>query len=338
MANGQVKKIMRSKTFAKVKDIGLVVIGCILFAFGDAVFLNKWDVVSGGVSSIGIIIDYFLEPIIGFGIRDIVVAVVQIALWFLGLFILGKRFSIKTAIAMVAYPAFYALFYRLDVGTHLGLSALYPNLAEGATLNEYVLTSADVSNLIICSVVGGVLDGVGVAFAFLGHASTGGFAIISSILAKFTSIKEDVSSFAIDAILILSATFARIHQPSIGICCLGGIISAMVCSLAIQFVYINVDRFVIVDVISDKYQEIADFVFKELDHSVTLFDAVGGYSHENKKMMRVVIYKSEQLDLEKKIAEVDPSAFVSFTKAKSINGEGFIPLPMKKDKKVEKDD
>lgn len=323
------KRILRSPMYKKVKDVCLVLIGCILFAFGDAVFLNKWDIVSGGVSSIGIIVDFFVEPLLGFGIRDIVVAIVQIALWFLGLFLLGKKFSIKTAIAMIVYPAFYALFYRLDVGTHLGLGALYPNLNGASSLLNYQLQGSDVANLIICALCGGILDGVAVALAFLGHASTGGFAILSSILAKFTSVKEDLSSFLIDGVLILAATLARLNQPSIGICCLGGILSALTCSIAIQFVYINADRFVIVDVVSDKYEEISQFVFDELDHSVTLFDAVGGYTGEKRKLVRIVINKSEQMELENKIAELDPNAFISFTKANSIHGDGFLPLPKK---------
>ncbi len=334
----EIKKVVRSARFRKAEDVFLVVFGCILFAFGDAVFLNKWDVVSGGVSSVGIIVDYFVEPLLGFGIRDIVVAVVQVGLWFLGLAFLGKKFSIKTAIAMIAYPAFYALFYRLDVGAHLGLSALYPALAEGESLSTYALTSSDVGNLIICAICGGILDGIAVGLAFLGHASTGGFAILSSILAKYTSVKEDVSSFLIDAALILIATLFRLQQPGIGISCLGGILSAMTCSIAIQFVYINADRFLVVDVISDKYKEISDFVFKELDHSVTIIDAVGGYTGENRKLMRIVINKSEQLDLENKIADLDPTAFISITKAKTINGEGFLPLPHSKKKNGEDND
>ncbi len=334
----KIKKVVRSPRFKKAEDFFLVVFGCILFAFGDAVFLAKWDVVSGGVSSVGIMVDYFAEPLLGFSIRDIVVAVVQVGLWFLGLAFLGKKFSIKTAVAMIAYPAFYALFYRLDVGSHLGLGALYPSLGESASLVTYELTSSDVGNLIICAVCGGILDGIAVGLAFLGHASTGGFAIISSILAKYTNVKEDLSSFLIDAILILLATLFRLNQSGIGIYCLGGILSAMTCSIAIQFVYINADRFLVIDVISSKYKEISEFVFKELDHSVTIIDAIGGYTGENRKILRVVINKTEQIDLENKIAELDPTAFVSITKAKSINGEGFLPLPHFNKKKGEKDD
>lgn len=337
MSNEKVKRITKSKHFGKARDVILVVLGCVIFAFGDVAFLNKWDVVSGGVSSVGIIVDYFVEPLLGFGIRDIVVAVVQVALWVLGLFVLGKKFSIKTAIAMVAYPAFYALFYRIDIGTLLGLGLLYPQIGDGG-LNEYVLQNSDIGNLIICAACGGVLDGIAVALAFLGNASTGGFSIVSSILAKFTPIKEDVSSFFVDAILILISTLSRLNQPGIGVYCLGGIISAMACSLAIQFIYINADRYVIVDVISDKYDEIADFVFKDLDHSVTLLDAVGGYTSEKRKLMRIVINKSEQMELQQKIADVDPNAFVCITKANSINGEGFVPLPKKREKKEEKND
>jgi hypothetical protein len=48
-------------------------------------------------------------------------------------------------------------------------------------------------------------------------------------------------------------------------------------------------------------------------------------------MIRVVIYQVETSELRTKIAQIDPKAFVSFTQAKTINGEGFEPfiLPRK---------
>jgi uncharacterized membrane-anchored protein YitT (DUF2179 family) len=43
-------------------------------------------------------------------------------------------------------------------------------------------------------------------------------------------------------------------------------------------------------------------------------------------MIRVVIYQVETSELRTKIASIDPKAFVSFTQAKTINGEGFEPF------------
>lgn len=313
------RKFSHSKPYQIGADILLVLLGCALYGFGDAVFLTPWSVISGGVASVGILLDHLLEPIIHFSIADIVVAVMQVGLWILGLIIMGKKYSLKTALAMIAYPLFYALFFRLKIGEAMGFAEIYPKDGEYAA-----------SNLVLCAVCGGILDGIGVALAYLGHSSTGGFNVVSSILAKFTSLKEDVSSFLIDAILILLSALIRMEENHIWINCLGGILSALVCSMAIQFIYINADRYLIVDVVSTKCDQIAQYVFNDLDHTVTYIDAVGGYTGEKRKLMRVIINKSEEVDLTHEIAKIDPVAFVSITKAKSINGEGFAPFPTRR--------
>jgi hypothetical protein len=63
-----------------------------------------------------------------------------------------------------------------------------------------------------------------------------------------------------------------------------------------------------------------------MDHATTVIDTVGGYTGEKRKMIRVIIYQVETAELRTKIAELDPKAFVSFTQAKTINGEGFEPF------------
>lgn len=319
------RKFSHSKSYRVAADIFLVLLGCALYGFGDAVFLTPWSVISGGVASVGILLDHLFEPMLHFSIADIVVAVMQVGLWVLGLAIMGKKYSLKTALAMVAYPLFYALFYRLKIGDAMGFREIYPKEGE-----------FQAANLVLCAVCGGILDGMGVALAYLGYSSTGGFNVVSSILAKYTSLKEDVSSFLIDATLILLSALIRFNEAHIWLNCLGGILSALVCSMAIQFIYINADRYLIVDIVSEKCEDIAKYVFDDLDHSVTYFDAVGGYTGEKRKLMRVIINKSEEVDLTHEIAKIDPVAFVSITKAKSINGEGFAPFPTRRPSKKKK--
>jgi uncharacterized membrane-anchored protein YitT (DUF2179 family) len=78
--------------------------------------------------------------------------------------------------------------------------------------------------------------------------------------------------------------------------------------------------------LSDHYEEIQDYIHKDMDHATTIIDTIGGYTGEKRKMIRVVIYQVETAELRTKIAEIDPKAFVSFTQAKTINGEGFEPF------------
>jgi uncharacterized membrane-anchored protein YitT (DUF2179 family) len=169
---------------------------------------------------------------------------------------------------------------------------------------------------------GGALSGIGVAICYLGNGSTGGFDVISFIIAKYSEMKQDVSGFIIDTSLIVIGMFCL--QDVVR--SLVGILAALACAVAIQYVYINSNSFIIVDILSDHYAEIQEYIHKDMGHATTVIDTVGGYSGAKRKMIRVIIYEVEMGELKTRIAQIDPKAFVSFTQAKTINGEGFEPF------------
>ena len=63
-----------------------------------------------------------------------------------------------------------------------------------------------------------------------------------------------------------------------------------------------------------------------MDRTTTLITAVGGYTGEQRYILRVCLSKRELYGLKEFIGEVDPHAFVTLTQAAMINGEGFDPL------------
>lgn len=310
------------KILGEVGNVLLVILGCIIMAFGDALFIAPCNIISGGVSSVGIIVNFFVKGATGFECTDIVVAVCQVLLWVLGLIVLGKKFSIHTLIAMIVYPATFSLIYRLNLGEVFGMTQIYESALAG-----------DIGSLLFTAVFGGFLCGAGIALAYHGNGSTGGFNIISAIVARYSEIKENTSSLIIDVTLIVLGALIRLSVPNNFILSCIGILCAIVCSLSIRFLYVDATQFVICDIITDKYEEVNKYVIDEMDHSTTLFDTVGGYTGEDRKMVRAVIYQDETTELREYIATVDPRAFVSFTKAKTINGEGFEPFYVRRRKK-----
>ena len=310
------------KILGEVGNVLLVILGCIIMAFGDALFIAPCNIISGGVSSVGIIVNFFVKGATGFECTDIVVAVCQVLLWVLGLIVLGKKFSIHTLIAMIVYPATFSLIYRLNLGEVFGMTQIYESALAG-----------DIGSLLFTAVFGGFLCGAGIALAYHGNGSTGGFNIVSAIVARYSEIKENTSSLIIDVTLIVIGALIRLSVPNNFILSCIGILCAIVCSLSIRFLYVDATQFVICDIITDKYEEVNKYVIDEMDHSTTLFDTVGGYTGEDRKMVRAVIYQEETTELREYIATVDPRAFVSFTKAKTINGEGFEPFYVRRRKK-----
>ena len=334
MATNNRKKILR-----EINNIILVVLGSALLAFGDAAFITPHNLVTGGVISVGVIIQYFVGA--EFPLVDIVTWVMQIILLVVSFIFLGKKFTMHTILATLLYPAFFTLLYRIPVGG----SASIGNFVAEQFIQTFEAGGETIENtalVVLAALMGGALVGGGVAVCYYGDGSTGGFDVLSVLIARHSAVKESLSAFIIDGTLVVIGMICMQNLPR-GVI---GIISALVCAMVVQYVYVDQNKFVIADVISSEYEKIMEYVTQHMDRTTTVIDATGGYSKQNKKILRVAFSKRELFEFKAFVAEVDPDAFVTFVSASMINGEGFDPLVSKislpslgegKEEEVEKD-
>lgn len=308
---------IRRKTLHVATRYLLLTAGCALLAFGSAAFISPLGLVTGGVLSIGIIIQHFIQ-LAGsdFYVVDIVTWAIQLIMLGVSFLFLGKKYTIRSLFATLLYPALFTLMTRVTI-------------FQGYSLGNYVcrlFDPTDFGQLTLATLAGGALIGSGVAICYHAGGSTGGFDVLSTLIAKITPIKEGISTFAIDATLVVAGLIS-IRDVRLA---LVGVLGAFACALAVQIVYVNAGSFIIADIISEKYEEIQDYVHKTMDHATTVISVTGGYTGEDKKILRVAFSARELYSFRAFIGSVDPSAFVTFTKASMINGEGFDPLVREK--------
>ena len=310
---------MPKKVYKQIINYILVVLGTVLLAFGAVVFFSKAELVAGGISGITIIIQHFVSV----PIYDYLVAALTIFFWLLGLLLIGKDFAIKTLLSSLVYIGATFLFARIEVFNSLaeqfaGISSINKVLINGTEF-QMVYTDAQVGNYMLCGIFGGVFVGGGVALTFLGGGSTGGVDVLQVLLNKYFRIKESISSFIIDAIIIIIGMIAmRMWVPA-----LCGILSCFVSAILIEVVYIRNQSSYQVDIISEKWKEINEFAQTELDRGTTIIHAEGGYKGDERIILRVVFNKTQYEKLRDYIAVVDPRAFVTFTQTNAVYGEGF---------------
>ena len=304
-----------------------IIVGTFLLAFGSVIFLTKAELVAGGISGIAIIIQhFFITPI-----YDYVVAGLTVFFWLLGLIFLGKDFALKTALSSALYIGFTFLFKRVVFFETLSsnFAGLIPTevIIDG-TKTIVTQTTSPVANLILCGVFGGVFIGGGVAITFLGGGSTGGVDVLQVMMAKYLGIKESLSGFMIDAlVIVIGMASMQLWVPA-----LCGILSSFMTAVLIEIVYIKNQTAYQVDIISDKWEEISRYAQDELERGATIIHAEGGYKGEERVILRVVFDRFQYEKIKKYIASVDPKAFVTYTQTNAVFGEGF-KKHSKKDKK-----
>lgn len=307
-------KPTKEQIYVWVKNSLLVTLGCLILAFGSAAFLVPAGLMTGGISSIGITIQYLLDLNgIKFQVIDIVTFGIEIILFFVGLAVLGWKFSAHTLWASIIYPGFFAIFYRTG-----WLSFVSDSLTKNFT--EPFL------GMFLCGLFGGVCVGAGVAVTFLGGGSTGGVDILVVIMAKFTPIKESFGTAITDYSIILIGIIVRYAEPNIIPIGLIGLVSAFIAALTIQILYVSSNSFITVEIISKEHQKIIDYINEKMDRGCTIYPATGGFTGEEKRVVKVALVKKEAEQLRNFISTIDDRAFMIVTASASVNGEGFVPF------------
>lgn len=297
-------ELYKGNTKLLIKNITLIVVGTLVLAFGTAVFIIPFELVVGGVSGFSIVVNRITGGKLSV---DLLITLFTWALFFLGIFTLGKGFALKTLLSSIIYPIGISLFGRLADGGFLRLSeSAYPQLA--------VLLSA---------LFGGVLVGTGCALTFLGGGSTGGVDIIAFSVCKiFKRLKSSLAIFIIDSTAVLLGVFV------IGdvVLTMLGIISALVSATAVDKIFLGGSRAFAAQVVSDRYAEINQAIIERLKRTTTLIDVVGGYSGKPKKMLSVSFSYTQYSELVKIVSSIDRAAFVTIHRAHEIGGEGWKEL------------
>lgn len=279
----------------QIKMVLTIVTGSILMAISSIFFMAPMHIVSGGSTGVAIALNNLFQiPI------DLTIAVMVWGLFILGYFLLGKRFTINTAIATVVYPIAVYILLRFVPENPIGFDL------------------ANDTHKLLASIFGGAIGGIGVAITFLVGGSTGGVDVIILSLKKYFGIKTSLSA------LIVDATIIAFGMATIGVIIgLYGIITAVVSSALIEFVLIGFSSLYQATIISKKSKDINQWILTKMERGSTLIKVVGGYTAEEYQMIQVAFDRKDLVRLRNKIREIDPKAFAIFTNIKSITGEGF---------------
>jgi len=283
-----------------LKSFLLIFLGNVMLAFSSAFFLVPMQIVNGGMNGVALILFTIYQwPI------DLTTLIMAWSFFILGIFLLGKEFSLKTISATVIYPLFLFIFLRF-----------FPT-----NIFEFILEND--THRLLAAIFGGALVGLGVALSFLAGGSTGGFDVIVLSLKKFLEVKVSISSLMIDTLIIMAGmtTFSLLLG-------LYGIISIVVSALMIELVFVGFSKTYFVTIISKESLKINAFILQTLERGSTLIPAKGGYSEAAFELIQVAINRSEYFTLKQFIATVDSKAFVVFSQVRSINGQGFEPFTL----------
>lgn len=216
---------------------------------------------------------------------------INIPVFILGYFLLGRDFSIKTLVGTILLPFFIWVTSNLSYG---------------------------VQDPMLAAIYGGIMTGVGLGIVFRGNGSTGGTTIIGQLIKKYTGLSSGYAQMIIDAMIVVAAMFIFDLELA-----LYAMITIYICSKVIDFVQLHSSSSKLVLIITEQEEQVTNLIKNEIDRGFTKVWSEGGYSRNKKALLFSVVEQSEAVYLKELIQSQATESFVIFLNASDIIGKGF---------------
>lgn len=274
-----------------VTDYVGMIFGALLMAIGVYFFKVPNGFSTGGVSGIATV----FGKVLPFVTPATLISIINVLLLIIGFFFIGKETGVKTACCSLAFSGFVQLF------------EIFVPLSKPITDQPFL-------ELVYAI----LLTGIGSAIIFYCDSSSGGTDIVALILKKYTSI--NVGSALLCTDFFIAASTFLVFGLKVGLYSMLGLFAkAFLVDGVIES--LNICKSFLV--ITDKPDEIVDYIINVMDHSATTLDAVGEFTHQKKKVIITLCRRPEAAKLKQKIRLIDPDAFVIVESTSEIIGRGF---------------
>ena len=283
------------------RDYALVLAGALVQAIGLRLFLVPAELASGGISGISQLINHLTKTPTSAGWPiGLMVFIGNLPLFALGWRQLGgRRFALRTLVAVAAYSFFADALLWLPFFPKAGIT----------------------DDLVLNSLYGAVVSGVGYGLVYRGQGTSGGSDILARILNRWRGISMTQSYLLTDTAVILAAGFIFGWQKA-----LYAIITLYVSGLVVDTTMEGAGTVRTALIISSQSEVVSQRILTEMERGVTILEAAGAYTNEARPILYCVVTRSEVQQLKTIVHEADPKAFMVIGVAHEALGEGFQPF------------
>ena len=301
--------LIKKNFWTGLKEYLLITLGVLLYVTGWIIFLIPNNMVGGGVTGLGSIVQYATGGAIKIGYTYFVV---NAGLLIAALFTLGRSFGAKSVYAIL-------------------LTSVALNVGQDIFPQEIIQLLALDNGKLMCTISGGIMVGVGIGMSISQGGSTGGTDIIALIVNKYRNVSPGRMILIMDAVIILSSLFVpsfmadgtRMPWPDKITTVVYGFILITIVSTVLDLYLSGSRQSVQIFILSPKHEEIADAITNNLHRGVTVLNGKGWYTKQDTEVVMVITRKADLNVFLKYINAIDPNAFISVSSVTGVYGKGF---------------
>ena len=261
-----------------IREFIMITFATIITAAGVFFFLMPSNLAVGSISGLAIVVANFIPlPI------STITMIFNAGLLIIGFALIGKEFGGKTVYTSLLLPVVIGFFEKA-----------FPN---------YVSMTADP----FLDMLGYMfVTGVGLAMLFNRNASSGGLDIVAKLLNKFLHMDLGTAMALPGMVVALSSAFVY-DKKIVFLSVLGTYLHGIIID---HFIF-GFDMKKRVCIVSEKEEEIRNYILNELHSGATIYEAIGAYNFKKRTEIITIVDKNEYAKLMTFIEKIDSEAFVT---------------------------
>lgn len=271
----------------KLKNLLMMIIGNLLIVLAINMFITPANLYTGGLTGIAQLLVGFINSGLGINLTlGTLVFVLNIPILYLAWRFIGKRFAILSIISVLLQ---FILLELIPVG----------RFSEDILLN---------------SVFGGVLVGIGVGMILKIGGSTGGMDIVFQCISMKYEGSFGKYSFAINAVIILIAGLTQSWETA-----LYTIINIYITSLLVDKIH-TIHQNLTLYIVTTKEDEMIQTILQHLYRGITVLEGRGAYTKSDKSVLMLVLSSYELYEVLEIIKSVDEHSFTNVVRSEMVQG------------------
>ena len=303
---------MKKNILRSIQQYFGIWIGSILFAIAYSWFLVPYKIAPGGIGGLAQIFFHFYNIPLGISIM-----ILNVPLFILSIFMLGKRFGIRSFYGMFITALMSDLLDLKNMHKFGFIKDLSDYTYEIAGEKIYAVLAPD--DIYLSAIAGSVLLGLGLGIIFRFRGSTGGTDIPVAFIKHKTGLSIGTGYWIVESFIIL--TIGIVFQDLKLV--IWGYVNLFMTAKITDLASEGLPYVKGIYVISSKHEEIKELIFQKINRGVTYFIGEGGYTGNDLKILFTAVNRRQVAILRDIVKDIDPTAFVLLTDVSDVMGYGF---------------
>ncbi len=279
------KKVINIPNPLFIRRWATIVFGLFIYSVGYNLFLLKNNLVAGDIEGIATIFQNSITP-------ALLILILAILLQVSAFIFLDKEKAYGSLVGTILFPLFVFLTSNIS--------------------NVIIIEGND---LMLAAIFGGLFSGFGAGLAFKMNANTGGTDILQQIMSKYFKISIGKAKIIIDGFIVLCGGFVFGWQMV-----LYSVVCIVIFGIVTDRVMLGISSTKALYIITDKQEEVKEYLLHKASHGLTIINAKGGFSNKEQNIIMCLIKNKQYFIVKEELELIDKNAFLIVTNAYQSSG------------------